>query len=595
MIRVHFQKVFTLPLGLRAKLAAFTALVLVAACATLGWLFIRQQVETVTNGLLRSGTLLAQHFAGTSRYSVLAGDEQEIARLARGVVAADDVAYVVVMAKNGEISVSYGKNSWAELLPLSQDRVSRKARHFINPALSTELPTEPLVSVVKIHDQRPVVTPRNGFSFESVVRLLLGGDVPLYYDIAVPIPAISPMAGNDVALQLLFDEGTEHLSDPAGDHRPLGVIEIGLSTFAMQDLLKRLAVQVMALTIGIMVIGLIAIAILTHRVTIPLRNLTAVAIRVAAGKTSIDVPQSDNQDEIGNLAAAFSHMLQSIRQRESALTELNQTLEDRVLTRTEELQVANAKLQALDRRKSLFVSTASHELRTPLTSMKVHLENLLDGIDGPLTAPQNVVLRRIHVNLGRLQLLLEELLDLSRIELGQTSLDIQAVNVEEVVTQSIESLQPVVVRKGVTIDNQLPTDFPLTASDRNKLQQVLTNLLHNALKFSPQGAVVVVSGEHTLDGYVRIAVRDAGPGINSDDRGKIFEPFYRSPHVSSHILGTGLGLAIAKHLVELHQGRLWAESVLGQGSCFIFTLPVWTASHMPNFWQTTRIPSEPVG
>lgn len=564
-----------LSLNLRAKLALFTAMVLVVACSTLGWLFIRQQVAAVTDGLLRSGTLLAQHFASASRYSVLAGDEKQLVRLAQGVLAADDVAYVTMVAKGGELRVSYGKGIWAELLPRPAENVARKPSLLINPALSTEKISAPLVSVVKIQDHRPVVTARNSFSLQSLMSLLSGSDVPLYYDIGIPIPSHNPLPTNDAALQLLLDEGAERFVDITGPQESLGIIELGLSTLAMQDLLRDLVLKVIGLTLGITIAGLVAIALLTHRITIPLRNLTVVATTVAAGNTSIEVTRSDRTDEIRNLTAAFSHMLQSIRYREDALTELNHTLEDRILARTEQLQVANAKLQELDRRKSLFVSTASHELRTPLTSMKVHLENLLDGIDGPLTDSQNLVLGRIHVNLGRLQHLLEELLDLSRIELGQANLELEGVNVTEAVAQAVDNLQPAVLRKTTSIHSRFPSDLPLASVDSNKLHQILTNLLHNALKFSPEGGVITVSGEHNLDGYLRIAIRDGGPGITPEDCGKIFEPFYRSPNVAPHVRGTGLGLAIAKHLVELHQGRLWAESIVGKGSCFFFTVPIW--------------------
>jgi signal transduction histidine kinase len=594
MIGLKLLTGFPLTRSLRAKLALFTALVLVVACSTLGWLFIRQQVTAVTDGLLRSGTLLAQHLAVASRYSVLAGDSKQVARLAQGILATDEVAYVVMVAKEGQIGVSFGKEHWVDLLRRNQELTASNTSLLINPVLSKENITVPLVSVVEVRNDQPIVTARNGFTLHSLVTLLAGSDVPLYYDIGVPIPSNSPMPTNDAALQLLLDEGAEGLIDVAGPREPIGVIEVGVSTLAMQDLLRRLVLQVIGLTLGIMVAGLIAIALLTHRMTIPLRNLTAVATTVAAGNMTTEVKPFDGKDEIGNLTTAFNRMLQSIRSREDALTELNHTLEDRISARTDQLEAANLKLKELDRRKSLFVSTASHELRTPLTSMKVHLENLLDGVDGPVTESQKLVLSRIHVNLGRLQHLLEELLDLSRIELGQTHLEIQAVNVAEAVTHSIESLQAVVLRKGVTIHSQLAIDLPFACADKNKLHQILTNLLHNALKFSPEGGMITISAEYSLDGYLRIAVRDVGPGISTDDSDKIFEPFYRSPHIPSQIRGTGLGLAIAKHLVELHQGRLWAESVLGKGSCFFFTLPVWTPSPSSSLLRVTQCTDKPV-
>ncbi|MDH5642344.1 MAG: HAMP domain-containing histidine kinase, partial [Nitrospira sp.] len=279
--------------------------------------------------------------------------------------------------------------------------------------------------------------------------------------------------------------------------------------------------------------------------------------------------------EIGNLTQVFSHMLDSIHEREAALQNLNYSLEARIAARTEELRLANHKLQELDRRKSLFVSTASHEIKTPLTSITCHLDNLLMGVDGPLLKEQTKVLERVQANIGRLQHLLVDLLDLCKIELGEAAVDLQPINARTAVTQAIEGLQSFASRRGVFIDMAIPSTLPLVTADAAKLHQIATNLLHNALKFSPEYSTVRITGETFSDGFARIAVQDAGCGIAPDETEKIFEPFYRSKQVSTQTRGTGLGLSIAKQLVELHHGRLWVESEKGQGACFFFTLPIW--------------------
>jgi signal transduction histidine kinase len=199
----------------------------------------------------------------------------------------------------------------------------------------------------------------------------------------------------------------------------------------------------------------------------------------------------------------------------------------------------------------------------------------LTGVDGPLLKEQTKVLERVQANIGRLQHLLVDLLDLCKIELGETSVDLQPVNAQTVLTQAIESLQPFASKRRVFIDMALPSMLPLVTADASKLHQIVTNLLHNALKFSPEFSTVRITGQTFSDGFARIAVQDSGCGIGPEEAEKIFEPFYRSKQVPTQTRGTGLGLSIAKHLVELHHGHLWVESERGNGACFFFTLPIW--------------------
>lgn len=560
---------------LRSKLILVTALVLILACSVLGWLFIRQQVTSVTDGLIHSGTLLAQHLAATSRYAVLASDEAQLVRLVTNVLPAEDVAYVLVTATQGRFRVARGKGLWDRFLH-NGDPVSSPfetlfdASKAMNPIMQSVM-----VHRIQVSGENVSVNPRNGLTFDSILTLMFGDDVSLFYDVQVPVLRGHPLPSHDTALQLLFDEGLLTSTEPqTSNSAPVGVVHIGLSTLSLQADLRQLIWQVVSLTALIMLLALVAITIITHRMTTPLRELTSAARQVAVGDFTATI-QPSSRDEIGELTQVFTYMLKSIQQREDALTDLNRTLEERILARTDELQSANAKLQELDRRKSLFVSTASHEIRTPLTSMKVHLDNLHDGVDGPLTNSQTQVVGRIQVNLGRLQHLLEELLDLSRIELGQTTLDLASVDLSTAVMSTLDTLQSLAARKGIILHPQLPPGLPPVAADLLKIQQVFMNLLHNAVKFSHERGTVVIRAEQCRDGYMRVSVQDAGVGIAPDEIEKVFEPFYRSPQLPPHARGTGLGLPIAKHLVELHHGRLWVESRIGQGSCFSFTLPMW--------------------
>jgi signal transduction histidine kinase len=265
-------------------------------------------------------------------------------------------------------------------------------------------------------------------------------------------------------------------------------------------------------------------------------------------------------------------MATRLHARERELRELAHTLENRVEARTEELAATNARLQELDHRKSIFVSTASHELRTPLTSMKVHVANLRDGIDGAISDEQRRSLARIEANLLRLQLLIDDLLDLSQIEMGETTMRVEPVAVGNVIAKASEDVYPMASERRVKIMITLASDLPEVSADPDKLYQITLNLLHNAVKFTRPDTVVDVSAVRLPDGTVQISVSDTGPGITLEDAEKIFQPFYRVSTTGKKSKGAGLGLAIAKLLVELHHGRLWVETVPGYGSRFSFTL-----------------------
>jgi signal transduction histidine kinase len=254
------------------------------------------------------------------------------------------------------------------------------------------------------------------------------------------------------------------------------------------------------------------------------------------------------------------------------LERFTQTLERRVQERTQELVAANEKLQELDRLKSAFVSIVSHELRTPMTSIKGYVENMLDGLTGLLTDKQAYYLGRVRFNVERLTRMINDLLDLSRIEAGRAELALAATPVAEFITEITESLQPVASAKGVALRGQFHGEPAVMQADRDKLHQILTNLIQNAVKFTPTGGEIGVDARLD-DGFVLFCVADTGCGIGPHELSRVFERFYRGEGVQAEQRGAGLGLAITKSLVELHGGKIWVESQLGQGSRFFFTIP----------------------
>jgi two-component system phosphate regulon sensor histidine kinase PhoR len=220
-----------------------------------------------------------------------------------------------------------------------------------------------------------------------------------------------------------------------------------------------------------------------------------------------------------------------------------------------------------------FVSNISHELRTPLASLKALTETLQESaLDDPPAARR--FLSRMETEVDSLSLMVQELLELSRIESGKVPLQLEPVGPTGLLTAAVGRLGLQAERAGLQISIQSMEDLPSVLADPRRIEQVVTNLLHNAIKFTPPGGRIELAAEQAGD-MIQFSVRDTGAGISTESLPRIFERFYKADQ-SRTGGGTGLGLAITRHLVEAHGGRVWAESVEGQGATFYFTLPVAT-------------------
>jgi signal transduction histidine kinase/HAMP domain-containing protein len=242
--------------------------------------------------------------------------------------------------------------------------------------------------------------------------------------------------------------------------------------------------------------------------------------------------------------------------------------------KTAQLEIANIELSEANRHKSQFLANVSHELRTPLNAIIGSTDNMLDGITGELNKKQARYLARTQANAEQLNLLIEDLLDLSVIESGKIDIKAKNLSVASLITEVAESLKPIAEQKPVYLEIG-SMDANLTAwADRDRIVQVLNNLIGNALKFtSPQGKVKVAAQRNGA-GWVQVSVTDTGPGISPEQTDKIFDEFYQIPQTGRPKLkGMGLGLTIAKKLLEMHGGKIWVQSELGKGSTFFFTLP----------------------
>lgn len=278
---------------------------------------------------------------------------------------------------------------------------------------------------------------------------------------------------------------------------------------------------------------------LSRRVVAPLQEMTSASRRIAEGKYDERVAVK-SVDELGQLGESFNQMATELEQVESMRRQL--------------------------------IGDVSHELRTPLTAIKGSMEGLVDGL-----LPANAeTYQQIHAEADRLSRLVDDLQELSRVEAHAYPLDLREADVAALVETTIKRLTPNARAKRVVLTSSLPRELPHLIADEDRLGQVLLNLTANSIQYTNEGGAVTISAERK-NGEIQIAVTDTGMGIPPEHLAHIFTRFYRVDKSRSRASGggSGIGLTIARHLVEAHGGRIWAESEgEGKGSRFVFTLPL---------------------
>jgi signal transduction histidine kinase len=239
----------------------------------------------------------------------------------------------------------------------------------------------------------------------------------------------------------------------------------------------------------------------------------------------------------------------------------------------DEIQDKSRQLAEASQHKSQFLANMSHELRTPLNAILGYTELISDGVYGEPTEKMLGVLKRLESNGRHLLGLINDVLDLSKIEAGQLKLDLSEYSLETIVQTVHSAVEPLAADKKLRFRTEVATGFPKGHGDERRLTQVLLNLVGNAIKFTDAGEVVIKADAG--NGNFNLSVRDTGPGISAADQAKLFQEFQQADNsITRKKGGTGLGLAISKQIIEMHGGRIWVDSVVGQGSTFSLTLPV---------------------
>jgi signal transduction histidine kinase len=238
-----------------------------------------------------------------------------------------------------------------------------------------------------------------------------------------------------------------------------------------------------------------------------------------------------------------------------------------------EIEEKSRELEMASRHKSQFLANMSHELRTPLNAILGYTELILDSIYGEMPEKVRAVLERLQANGRHLLGLINDVLDLSKIEAGQLTLSLDDYSLSDVVHGVVSAVEPLAAEKRLAFKAEVATDLPTGHGDGRRLSQVLLNLVGNAIKFTDKGEVAIKAAA-TNEAFT-VAVCDTGPGIADADQAKIFEEFQQADSsITRKKGGTGLGLSIAKRIIEMHGGRIWVESEPGKGSTFYFTIPV---------------------
>ena len=310
----------------------------------------------------------------------------------------------------------------------------------------------------------------------------------------------------------------------------------------------------------------------TSFVAVPLQSHNQILGYLAADRGA----QPCTDEDLHMLLTIASHVAAAIDNARaySHLEELTEHLEHRIAERTQELSTANERLQEQDRRRSLFLSVASHELRTPMTVIRSFADNMRDGIAGPVSEQQMTYLTRIGHNLSRLTRIVNQLLDWSRLDSDKEMLCLTPVCVETMALLVADSLRTIAADKSIDIKIVHADGVPAVQGDRDKLEQILWNLIGNAIKFTPPGGRITVDFQTTPEGFVQTCVADTGCGIDPGHVEKLFQEFSKVPSANPTAQGAQLGLFITKSLVTMHRGTIWVESMPGAGARFYFTVPV---------------------
>jgi signal transduction histidine kinase/CheY-like chemotaxis protein len=336
--------------------------------------------------------------------------------------------------------------------------------------------------------------------------------------------------------------------------------------------------------VGIFIVITMIYFIVNRFIRRPVEGLADKAKRFAEGDMSTSVGVK-TEDEIGVLGKTFNYMVERVSSSSKSLEEEIERKTALLNERTRLmglLERANRDLRELDKLKSTFIANMSHELRTPMNAIIGYTELILERVDGPINDEQEKSLKKVAANARHLLQLINDVLDISKIESGKVELEIKELDLRWLIETVLPTFEQLINQKGLTLTINIDEGLPLIYGDEERIKQILINLLSNAVKFTHKGGIIISAklsergvgpGEAPI--FVEICVEDTGIGIKEEDVGRVFDKFFQVDLTTiRQYEGTGLGLTITRGLVSMHKGMIWVTSKYGEGSRFCFTLPL---------------------
>jgi len=505
--------------GFAARLAFATSALIIAACLALGLMLVRRDSAEIHQNVVDRARTITEFLAREAELSVLSGDADGLRTLGAVARAQRDVVYCRFFDENGDMLASVG------VMP----------------------PQGPEPVHAEIRDTGPIVITPQLWEFQA----------PIYTKTVHP---------QREELQFLDGGNAENAG---GTLERVGTVSVGIDLGTV-DLLRRLALFAAVFFTTLIALAAVLSAVLVARTfTRPLRALADAADRIAQGDLTA-VVDVGTEDEVAAVAASFNAMVGSLAQSRSILEEYSRTLEERA----GHLEALNAELHEVSRLKSEFLAQVSHELRTPLNVIIGYAQMIADGAAGTVNDEQREMLAAI-LRYSRHQLdLVSDVLDLSRLSSGKISFHVERFPLAPLLSETLALHNGRGPDSPLRLTLDVDPGVPELETDRVKVQEIIRNLVDNAVKFTQQGTVGIVSYVDGRPDTVVIEVRDTGPGIAPDALEYIFDEFRQVGQSSTRsTIGVGLGLSIVKRLAEALGGRVSVASRLGEGSTFRVELP----------------------
>ncbi|MCZ6777531.1 MAG: response regulator [Acidobacteria bacterium] len=521
-------------LSLRTKFYLLVAVLVFAVGGVLSTYFVRQLRDTVHQGLEARARSLAENLSRNSEYGLLLRSRELLEGPIRSLLADDMIQAAMIVDMDGKPLAKTARPG--VILP---DLIEIDERNSLNIIADPE------------HSSFVLTTP----VYTGDVKGVEGGE-----------------AGS------------------AGERRRVGTVYLQVSYAQAAKAAQRLSLAALGLTAALVVVCFLLGIFLVRYIVNPLVALEAGTRHLAQGDLSFRVTQT-GQDELGRLASSFNAMAEDLQMSRRELGDHNKNLELKVAEKTQILSLANRRLEEMNRLKSEFLANMSHELRTPLNAILGFTDLMIDGQCGELTEQQSTYLQTVYTSGQHLLNLINSILDLSKIEAGKMEVFPEEFYVQDVVEFALSLVESQAAKKQINLHKAIAAEVKTVVADQTKVQQILQNLLTNAVKFTPENGRIGIVVTQDNNG-VLFAVSDTGVGISKEDQQKIFSAFTQVDATYTRTFeGTGLGLSLVDHYVRMHRGKVWVESEMGKGSTFYVRLPRATSSGLaPNADAKAKAP-----